>query len=60
MLRGPRQYGNRYRDASGHSSGSPLEGLVEPVGGLGLFLASDRSSSISGTEHVIDGGPTAS
>jgi 3alpha(or 20beta)-hydroxysteroid dehydrogenase len=39
----------------------PLGRLAEPkeVSNLVLFLASDESSYITGTEHIIDAGMTA-
>jgi len=39
----------------------PLRRLADPseVSNLAIFLASDESSFISGTEHIIDGGMTA-
>jgi 3alpha(or 20beta)-hydroxysteroid dehydrogenase len=40
----------------------PIRRMAEPeeVSNLVVFLASDESSYISGMEHVIDGGLTAS
>ena len=40
----------------------PLGRLADPkeVSNLAIFLASDESSFITGVEHVIDGGMTAS
>jgi 3alpha(or 20beta)-hydroxysteroid dehydrogenase len=49
-------------DGGGIASAVPLRRMAEPaeVANLVLFLASDESSYISGMEHVIDGGLTAS
>ncbi|ETD34230.1 glucose 1-dehydrogenase [Williamsia sp. D3] len=49
-------------DGGGISATVPLRRMAEPdeVSSLVLFLASDDSSYISGMEHVIDGGLTAS
>ncbi|MFD2580165.1 SDR family oxidoreductase [Novosphingobium colocasiae] len=40
----------------------PLGRLADPkeVSNLAIFLASDESSFITGVEHIIDGGMTAS
>jgi len=49
-------------DGGGIASSVPIRRMAEPeeVSNLVLFLASDDSSYISGMEHVIDGGLTAS
>jgi 3alpha(or 20beta)-hydroxysteroid dehydrogenase len=49
-------------DGGGISDMVPLRRMADPdeVSSLVLFLASDDSSYISGMEHVIDGGLTAS
>jgi 3alpha(or 20beta)-hydroxysteroid dehydrogenase len=49
-------------DGGGIADAVPLRRMAEPeeVSSLVLFLASDDSSYISGMEHVIDGGLTAS
>ena len=49
-------------DGGGIASTVPIRRMAEPdeVSSLVLFLASDDSSYISGMEHVIDGGLTAS
>jgi 3alpha(or 20beta)-hydroxysteroid dehydrogenase len=45
-------------DGGGAASGIPLGRFAEPseISPLVVFLASDESSFITGTEHVIDGG----
>jgi 3alpha(or 20beta)-hydroxysteroid dehydrogenase len=49
-------------EGGGIASTVPIRRMAEPdeVSNLVLFLASDESSYISGMEHVIDGGLTAS
>lgn len=50
------------RDLNYSADGVPLRrnATAEEVAALILFLASDESTYITGTEHVIDGGATAS
>ncbi len=49
-------------DGGGAASAIPLGRIAEPVeiSHLAVFLASDEASFITGMEHVIDGGMTAS
>ncbi|MEU0931835.1 glucose 1-dehydrogenase [Embleya sp. NPDC005971] len=53
--------GNRFRRGAGNFPTVPLRRVGEPedVGELVVFLASDESSWITGTEFVIDGGSMA-
>ncbi|MBI1844980.1 MAG: SDR family oxidoreductase, partial [Actinobacteria bacterium] len=55
MIRPPGLEGVDY-DAMFHKLPVPRCGTPEDVASLVLFLASDESSYITGTEHVIDGG----